>query len=200
MPFFPNIEIVDKASGLPVEPRSVIPAATTPSMSRRRFAHLRRWWWLYLVASIVVLAVVGNAGGPTPASQVPIATQQAMATALANRDRIAARIVFSAHPELTMSTNLEDVAVLVGITNTDTSPHTFTPQANFYRVPLNQLGDDPATFEVTAGYTQVTLAAGQQMAVTIHAKNFNHEQIRSVDFTVTGLPLVSMPYPGSTLA
>ena len=150
-------------------------------------------WWFAFIAVIGVLILVEVARTPqnaglTTASHVPIATRQAMATMFANQDRIAALIVFDAHPQLSVSTNLEDVAATVGITNRDTTAHTFTPQADFYQVAKDKLGDDPASFLVTAGYTQITLAAGQQQTVTIHAKNFNHDPVVSIDFRVTGLP------------
>lgn len=138
-----------------------------------------------LVGGFAVLYVTGltmQASGNAGQSPRPVAT------VLAAQDRAASTIHFGADPQLSTSANLEDVTATVAITNADTVAHTFDPQANFYRVPLAQVDQgDPANDTVTAGYTTLALAPGETRLVAIHAKNFNHDPIASVGFTVTGM-------------
>jgi hypothetical protein len=58
--------------------------------------------------------------------------------------------------------------------------------ANLYRVPPTQLGDDPAQYLVSAGFTHVTLVAGEKRNIEIDAKNFTGMPIVAIDFSVTG--------------
>lgn len=129
-----------------------------------------------------------NAVAPVIATTAA-ATQNAVRTALAAEDKATATIRLGPPQKLTVSTNLEDVSVSVAITNGDTVTHTLSPQADFYSVPADQVSksNDPANFEVTAGYITLSLAPGETQNVTIHAKNFNHEPVRSASIRATNM-------------
>ena len=60
-------------------------------------------------------------------------------------------------------------------------------QADFYDVPSDQVGDDPAEHLVTAGFVPdgITLAAGETRSVRIDAKNFLGTPILSVGYGPT---------------
>lgn len=72
--------------------------------------------------------------------------------------------------------------IAVTVTNRDAAAHDANIQANFYDVAGSDLGDDPASHLITAGNTNVTLAAHETRAVLINAKNVANETIISVGF------------------
>lgn len=93
-------------------------------------------------------------------------------------------IKFAPNPKFTIDG--EKVRVVAQVTNTDSVSHDINAQANFYRIPLRQLGGDPADYLVTAGYTDLTLTAGEKRTIQIEATNVTTDPIVSVDFSVIG--------------
>jgi hypothetical protein len=143
---------------------------TTTSIQKGGSMASRVRWLLTLLLVTLVLESCGETITPTPTIELARYLNDV--------------IKFSPDPPITNKGTA--VSVSVQISNTDTQPHEFNAQANFYTVPLNAIGSDPAQYIVTGGYTHVALSAGEARTIIITATNPLSAPILSVNFNTVG--------------